>query len=48
MLSNDEMFTFLSKKINYQVMDDDVDVQEKYFKILDKIIDAAVLIRYDD
>lgn len=48
MISNDEAFTFLSKKINYQVIDDDVDVQEKYFKILDKIIDAAVLIRYDD
>ena len=44
----DDKVNSLLEKLKYKLNDNDPNIQEEYFKILDKVIDAGLFIRYDD
>jgi len=47
-MDNKNKIDYLFNKLDYRLDENDPNIQEEYFRILDKIIDASLFIRYDD
>lgn len=47
-LENQDFYHYLYDKLGIKIDDHNMDIQEEYFKILDKVIDACVLVRYQN
>lgn len=45
---NDDDINLFFDRLEYKLDDQDPNVQEEYYKILDKIIDATILLKYDN
>ncbi len=47
-IDKDEDINLFFDKLQYKLNDQGPNVQEEYYKILDKVIDAILLLKYDN